>query len=116
MAYNGDEFQKPHETIAENDLVVRTVFGFVESRRDLVNCMTVSKGFFEIAVPYLYRCCIEYVLEVLESNKCDLVSKSSRPLCILIIDGAVYLTGRSVSRFTRAMSENLPSRSTLLHK
>ncbi|KAH8083541.1 hypothetical protein HD553DRAFT_356776 [Filobasidium floriforme] len=85
MAYNDDaasdipsqrlpdeEIQKPHETIAENDLVMRTVFGFVERPKDLVNCMTASKGFFEIVVPYLYRCCIEYTLEDLKSNKCDL--------------------------------------------
>ncbi|KAG7527377.1 hypothetical protein FFLO_06996 [Filobasidium floriforme] len=85
MAYNGDaasdipsqrpsdeEIQKPHETIAENALVMRTVFGFVERPKDLVNCMTASKGFFEIAVPYLYRRCIEYELEDLKSNGCDL--------------------------------------------
>jgi len=78
LASQGDleeEVQRSHARIADNDLVMRTIFGFVGKRKDLVNCMTASKGFFEAAVPYLYRCCIEYTLEDLKGNKCDLVSK-----------------------------------------
>jgi hypothetical protein len=82
-----EELHAPYERVANNDLVMRTIFGFVESGTDLLNCMTACRGFFDAAVRYLYKSCSTGISNRIECGHCNDVSEGFE------LSGLIMLTG-----------------------
>jgi hypothetical protein len=82
-----EELYTPYERVANNDLLMRTIFGFVDRHADLLNCMTASKGFFDAAVRHMYKSCSTGILSRIECGHCNDVSEG------FALSGLIMLTG-----------------------
>lgn len=64
----------PQAEVVANDLVMRTIFGFLEKRSDLLSAMLLCKSLSNIPARLMYKTCTEDDLAQVWTRGCSWVS------------------------------------------